>query len=359
MTKKHIWFVVLSSIIIGGISGWLIMRFVMPELNTVGILRRYNLNPVSAPLVINTREEIRVNEGSDSVAAIKNVKPWMVSILAGSDLNNVRVLGSGLVLTSDGLIATTKGALGQSPVYYVSFTDGRVMAASEQAADPSSDLVLIKVEANNLATAVLGIPKDLQLGQRIIVLSSSLGQYQATDTVSYLSSELRNVRTDQIFSTERMNLTFGVDEITSAQEGSLAVSLDAQVQGLFSKNGVITAETIRSALNSYFANKKIVRNNIGLYYQNISKASSNLFNIPEGVIIKRPNPGTAAVVPLSPAQTAGLKEGDYITKVDNQQINFDNSFEELLQRKTPGASVPLTVLRNGQTLELNLLIGSR
>ena len=193
MNRKSVLFVILASIILGGLSGWFFVRLVAPKLNTVSFFRNINFLPSSSPLVINTREEIRVIEGSDSVAAIQRAKPWLVGILAGKDFSTTKVSSSGIFVTSDGVIATTKTALSELyPIdanlpqqkFTVVVSDGRALPATFRALDPASDLVLLKAEGGNFATASFGQPRELKLGQRIIVLSASLGQYLAKDAIS-------------------------------------------------------------------------------------------------------------------------------------------------------------------------------
>jgi S1-C subfamily serine protease len=359
MTKKLVTFVILSSLIIGGIGGWLMMRFALPQLNTISILRKYNLVPKTGPLTIHTREEIRVNEGSDSIAAIQMVRPWVVGIVSGADQSRAEMLGAGLIITSDGLIATVQNALSGTEPYKITLSDGTVLDATLVATDPASDLVFLKANGSNLATASLGFPKDLQLGQRIVILSPSLGQYQGSDSISFLSSEVRNIDPSKILSSDKLNRTFGVSSVFDALEGAATFSLDANVQGLFSKNGIITSDAIKSALSSYFTSGKIQRSSLGLYYQVIPKSVSNIYKIPEGVIIKRSDSKVPAVVSGSPADKTGIQEGDVVTKVNDVQITFDNAFEELLGNFGPGQTIRLSIVRNNQNIVLNTTLAAQ
>lgn len=360
MKRNIVIWVVALSLIFGALGGWVFNRYIIPKLNTIDWLVRNNLAPSPGPLVINTRQEIRVNEGSDSIATIQTAKPWLVGIFSGSDQYSAKVAATGLILTSDGLIATTRQAVPTDLAnLQVALQDGNVLPAQVVARDTASDLVLIKISAANLPAAALGFPKDLQLGQRIIVLSASLGQYQATNVVSFLASEMRNIRYDQVYSSERISRTFIVDGLANVTEGSVAISLDGNAQGIHSDSGILGVDIIRGALNSYFARGTVTRNYIGVYYQNISRAASNQFQIPEGVIFRRPDARTPAVIAQSPAQLAGLLEGDIVSKVDDTQINFDNTFEELIGKKQPGENIKLTVRRGADTKEITVTIGSK
>jgi prepilin-type processing-associated H-X9-DG protein len=346
MSKKQVLFIILCSLIIGGFGGWLFNRFLIPKINTIPFLVKYNLAPQTSPLVINKREEIRVNEGSDSIAAIQKVKPWLVGIVNGTDVNNAEIKAGGVVLTSDGLIAVPKSALQNLKAVNVVFVDGSVLPATIKTSDTASDLAFIKVERNNLATASLGYSKDMQLGQRIIVLSPTLTEYEPLAHVSYLSSEAK-IRNEKLYSADQITQTFKVDDLTGVLNGSMALSLDGNVQGIYAGTNILTADTMRSALNSYFSTQKISRAQFGFSYAPISKVVANLYSLTSGAVVK------------SFTSKSALVEGDIITAVNDAEINVDNSLEDLLQRVKIGETVRLRVIRDAQTLNVDLVAGSK
>ena len=351
MSKKAIAFVILSSLILGAIGASIWQRYLVPELNTVPFLVRYNLAPRSAgPLVINTTQQIRVNEGSDTIAAVQTVEPWTAAILSAG-----QVIGGGLIVTSDGLIATTQEAELQ-PNLAVKLFDGTIFSgAAVVASDPSSSLVFVKINASGLATANFGSPQNLQLSQRMLALLPSGGDSQATDIVSYLSSTLNYINYSQTFSSEKNQRTFGVGAIQNIMPGATIFSSDGAVQGISSGSEIIAAGTIQSALNSYFNNRgKIVRNLIGINYEYISKINAQLNSQKQGVVLKR-SATAPAVVLGSPAQKSGLLEGDIIYAIDDTQIEANNNFEDLIQRHKPADIIKLSI-QSGKILKTTNLI---
>ncbi len=364
MTKKLIYFVIISSLIFGSIGSWLFIRFVIPRVNAIPLFSRYNLTPNSAPLIINRREEIHINEGSDTVAAVQTAQPWVVGIISGSDPSHAQVSAAGMVLSSDGIIALTKSAVPASGTVNLAFSDGRVLQAKVQAADPGSEIVLAAVQTSDLAVSNLGFSRDLLLGQRMIVLQPSLSASHPSAQVSYLSSDIKN-SAGALLSSDQSAQTFKIDGLAPNFEGAVALSTDGKIQGIFSKGQIITADTIRSAWESYAKSGTIKRNYFGFYYQTISKTLANQINLTsslklsEGILVHRPSSGASAVIAASPASIAGLQEGDLITRANGSAINLENSFEDLAARLNPGDDLNLQVSRNSQILNLKLVTGSR
>ena len=354
MNKKTIIFVLISSFVIGGIGGWVFVRYVTPKLGSSRLLMRYHLAPDNSPLVINTRQEIRYYDGSDTIAAIQTVKPWQVAIISGTGVTDAKVQAGGVVLTSDGLVATTKSAITDPNKVMVKFQDGTTQVGMLKATDPDSDLAFVKVAGKNLATAGLGYPKDLQLGDRIIVLQPSLGEYQAVSTDSDVSSEERNIIYGSVLSTEVAETTFGVTAMSSAIDGSIVFSTDSTIEGMITHGSIISADTIQSALNSYFNGGTIKRSIYGIHYEYIPAAVASAYGSQEGVVVKAPDPKTPALTVAGPGASAGLLPGDIITKVAGTQINFDNSFEDLLDKNTNNQPITFTVERGTTQLQITI-----
>jgi S1-C subfamily serine protease len=367
MNKKTLAVIILCSLVFGALGSWVFNRYLLPKLSTVPFLIKYNLAPAQGPLVINTRQEVHVNDGTDLVAAVQNVKPWTVAILALPSAGNVQVLGSGLLLTSDGLIATTKSAVAGQSKIWVKTIDGSVAQATIQSQDSESDLVFIQAPLKNQPTASFDDPNNLELGDSLVIVSQSTGQNQAESQVSYVSSETRNTPSNIVLSSDQISRTFGISSsslssspVTQIAEGAAIAASDGNVEGIYSKTGIIVAGTIQSALSSYFNNnKQIVRPSIGLYYEYISPDIAEITSSHEGAKVVPPNPKTAAVVSGSPAQQAGLQEGDIIYQVDGTAVTDSNSFESLLSSHNPNDVLTLNIWRGGKSIVVTVIVKAK
>lgn len=367
MNKKTLAVIILCSLVFGALGSWVFNRYLLPKLSSVPFLIKYNLAPAQGPLVINTRQEVHVNDGTDLVAAVQNVKPWTVAILAMPSAGNVQVLGSGLLLTSDGLIATTKSAIAGQSKIWVKTIDGNVAQATIQSQDSESDLVLIQAPLKNQPTASFDDPNNLELSDSLVIVSQATGQGQAESQVSYVTSETRNTPSNIILSSDQISRTFGVisssvgnSSATQIAEGAAIAASDGNVEGIYSKNGIIVAGTIQSALSSYFNNnKQIVRPAIGLYYEYVSPDIAAITASHEGAKVARPDVKTAAVVASSPAQQAGIQEGDIIYQVNGTSVTYNNSFESLIDSHNPNDVLTLNIWRAAKSIVVTVIVKAR
>ncbi len=365
MNKKSITFIILSSLILGAIGSLLLTRIIIPKLATIPFLVRHNIAPAPGPLVINTTQEVRVDDGSDTIAAIQRVTPWTVSILAKDSSGTIQQVGSGILLTSDGLIATTKTVVANQSQLWAKAIDGTTAAATIVANDPSSDLVFIQAALKNQPSAVFGHTETLQLGARAVVVSASSGQNQVASRVTYIASTPLNIPANTVFFSDQMSSTFGINSLMNpiaavpnqTAEGATVAASDGTVLGLYSNTGIIIAGTIQSALNSYFNNnKQIVRGALGIHYELITAEISAITGIHQGVKVTRPDPKTLAVMAGSPAQQSGIQEGDLIYKVNGTTIDATHSFESLISAQSPNSVVTLELIRNGVDSVVTIIV---
>jgi serine protease Do len=365
MNKKTIAFIILCSLILGAVGSQVYDRIILPELATVPFLVRHDIAPAPGPLVINTTQQIHVDDGSDMIAAIQRITPWTVAILDKDATGTVQAIGNGTLLTSDGLIVTTKAAIGTQTQLWAKTIDGTTVAATIVASDPSSNIVFIQAAFKNQPSAAFGNAEALQLGQPAVIVSQSNGQQQAEGRVIYIASDAQDIPANTVFFSDELSETFGISSLVNpiaavpnqSFEGATIAGSDGTVIGIYSKAGVIPASIIQSALSSYFNNNKhIVRSAIGIHYEYITPEVSAITGVHQGVRIAKPDPKTAAVVVGSPAQQAGIQEGDVIIKVNGTQIDYQHSFESMVSSQAPNSVLSLELLRNGADMVVTIVL---
>jgi serine protease Do len=132
-------------------------------------------------------------------------------------------------------------------------------------------------------------------------------------------------------------------------------------------NGIgfaIPIDIARPIMEQALAGKELSRPYMGVVYQAIDRqyADTHGLSVQEGAIIQRAANGNStspAVVPGSPADQAGIREGDIITKVNDQAIDTDHPLDATLSMYAPGDTVTVSLLRDGQTVKVQVKLGTR
>jgi serine protease Do len=227
---------------------------------------------------------------------------------------------------------------------------------------------LIKIEARGLPVADLGDSDKIQVGQWVIAVGNALGELQNSVTVGVISAlERKATPTDASGKVENLDGLFQTDTaINPGNSGGPLVNLKGQVIGIntaIAGNAqnigfAIQVNELKKALDSYRENGKIVRPYIGVRYQALTKAvaSSLKLTVEKGALIIGSSTAPA-IAAGSPAEKAGLKENDVITRVDNQEITETNTLGRITRKYNPGDKVTLSVLRDGKTISVELTLG--
>jgi serine protease Do len=331
---------------------------------------------------IPVSENIRLEESSAIIDAAKKVSPAVVSISVSQkvadfygQVSSQEVAGgTGFILTSDGLIVTNKHVVAQQGSYKVILNDGRIFDATVKALDPLNDLAIVKIEAKDLPTVEIGNSDALQIGQYVIAVGNALGQFKNSVTLGVVSAKERSIQagTDGASgASESLSGLLQTDaSINPGNSGGPLVNLSGQVVGIntaiASTTGgsigigfAIPITSVKSVIDSVRKTGSIVRPFIGVRYVPIDKTLQQINNLPVdyGALVSQgQNPGDGAVLPGSPADKAGIVEGDIILEINGERITTGSSLSKLLQKYQPGDQVSLKILRKTQEKTLNVTL---
>ncbi len=262
--------------------------------------------------------------------------------------------GSGFVFTPDGLILTNSHVVHDARRIDVKLPDGRRMSASAIGDDPASDLAVIRVDEPGLTAARLGDSQQLRVGQVVIAIGAPYG-FQSTVTAGVVSALGRSLRSysgrliDDVVQTDA-SLNPGnsggplVDSAGRVVGVNTATILPAQ--GICFAIGINTAKFVASRL---LRDGRIRRSYIGVSAQTVPvhRRVVRFYDLPKetGVIVLSTESG-------SPAQRAGLREGDVIVALEGQPVAGVDDLHRLLTDVRVGVSCSLLVLRHTEKLEL-------
>jgi S1-C subfamily serine protease len=297
--------------------------------------------------------------------AVERVSPSVVNIEVHSATGRTRSGeprerrggGSGFVFTPDGLILTNSHVVHDASRIEVAFAEGQRAPARLIGDDPASDLAVIRVDEPGLTAAALGDSQQLRVGQVVIAIGAPYG-FQSTVTAGVVSALGRSLRSysgrliDDVIQTDA-SLNPGnsggplVDSSGCVVGVNTATILPAQ--GLCFAIGINTAKFVASRL---LRDGRIRRSFIGVSVQTVPvhRRVVRFYDLPKGtgVIV-------LSVESDSPAQRAGLRDGDVILSLEGQPVAGVDDLHRLLTEVRVGMSCSLQVLRHTEKLELKIV----
>jgi serine protease Do len=274
------------------------------------------------------------------------------------------VSGSGFFVSDQGYIITNNHVVEGTNAVTVVLSNGSQEKAAIVGTDQFNDIAVLKVDGRVPAVVTLGNSDALNPGETAIAIGSPLGDFKNTVTVGVVSATGRSIDTGNGYQMEGLLQTDAA--INPGNSGGPLVDLAGHVIGVNtlivrnSGNGSVaeglgfaipidTAQAVATQIiqKGYFAHPYI-----GITYQPIAPDIANAYNLPVqwGAYV-------STVASGSPASQAGLQEGDIITKVGDLAIDQNHSYLNTLYTYKPGDQVTLTVVRNGQTAQLQITLG--
>ncbi len=279
--------------------------------------------------------------------------------------------GSGFIISSDGLILTNRHVVADEDAEYVVVAnDGKESIAKVLALDPLNDLAIIKIEGKDLTPLVLGNSDEVQIGQTSIAIGNTLGEYKNTITKGVISGVNRVVEaSDTSGSTEVIQEAIQTDTaINPGNSGGPLLNLAGQVIGIntaVNRAGqsigfAIPINTAKRSVESVKKYGRIIRPWLGIRYVMVDEElqKKNNLSVAYGALIQ----GNQArkelgVIAGSPAEKAGLVEGDIILEINNQKIDEGHALANEISKYDPNTSVGIKVLSHGETKNITVILG--
>ena len=278
-----------------------------------------------------------------------------------------RASGSGVVISEDGFIVTNNHVIDGADEINITLSNKRSYKATLVGADPSSDIAVLKVDAKTLPYLVYGNSDDVKLGQWVLAVGYPL-TLDVTVTAGIISAKARSIGINRRQSNSPIESFLQTDAaVNPGNSGGALINTDGQLIGI---NSAIASPTGSYAGYSYAIPvnivKKIVndlvkfgtvqRAFLGIEYnaEAISEEQKKEYGIreTEGVlVINVPIGGSAA--------SAGIKKGDFVTKVNGVRVTTGPEMVEQVTRFKPGDKITLTYLRDGKEATSNLTLKNR
>ncbi|BCV23101.1 S1C family serine protease [Moorella sp. Hama-1] len=293
---------------------------------------------------------------SPVVAIARQVGPSVVGVQAmtGTSFTGDGVVkqGSGVIFdTANGYIVTNNHVIAGAGRITVSLDRSQTYPATLVGADERSDLAVLRVQVPNLPQARLGDSSALQVGETVVAIGNPLGrEFARSVTVGVVSALNREVTVTGPGGVEITLRVLQTDApINPGNSGGALVNLRGEIIGINSvkiaASGVegmgfaIPINDVRPIIDQIITRGHVTHPFLGVYnLQEITPEMAQWYNIPVGVYI-------GGVFKDGPAAKAGLREGDIITAVDNQKVSTYDEIQRLINKKSPGDQVVLTIVR--------------
>lgn len=269
-------------------------------------------------------------------------------------------IGTGFIISSDGLIVTNKHVVADTLAKYkVVIEKDEVVEVANIYRDPVNDLAILKVEKTGLVPVEMGDSDQLKVGQTVIAIGTALGEFRSTVTKGVISGLGRGITAGGVgVAAEKLEDVIQVDAaINSGNSGGPLFDSSGQVIGVnvaTSQNGqsigfALPINLVKLSVENFRKTGEFDRPYLGIGYKMISKEIASTNKVPVGAYVQ-------TVIKDSPAEKSGIKMGDIITEIDGKKIDEgkDTSVVGAVNQKKIGDTLKIKYFRDKTETEVEV-----
>ena len=321
-----------------------------------------------------TLDVVNLSEFSNtSINVAQKVLPSIVGITVNYNVNSVfgnstaKATGSGIIISEDGYIVTNNHVISsESNASYYAITeatgitvnlynDSTEYTATIVGTDSYTDLAVIKIDATGLTPATLGNSDNVQVGEFAMAVGNPLGM-QSSVTSGIVSAVNREVTTEDGTTYTAIQTDAAIN---SGNSGGALVNANGEVIGIntlkLSGDGIegmgfaIPINSTTKVISELIEYKEVRRPYIGITGSAVSEEISTRYNVPQGVYVESVEAG-------GPAEAAGLKVGDIITKIQGTDVSTVQELNNIKNTYSIGNEVTLTVYSNNEYKDVKITL---
>lgn len=357
--------------IIGGIASVTVDRYIFPKLGMTKFFSQFRVfreinekvNVIERTEKIIVKEENSINEIASQAATA------VVNIVSVSEAGKQSKNGTGVIVTSDGMVVTYRDTIIEEKAKYkILIFNGNSFDADLLSIDNFSNLAFFKITSSNLPVISFADSNDSRPGKKLIAIGNSFGEYQNRFASGLLSNVNRtfNLSGNIMSSSEKLEGVFETDfNSQEAYVGGPMIDYSGELVGIIGSVAIdnkeryfqIPANVVRRSMELAIEKNLGNRPMLGVYYLPVTKiyAAANNVNRDRGAIIYSPSGRQGlAIISGSPAEKAGLRVNDIIIALNAQEINLDNPLSNVLGEYKKGDEIELLVDRKGEEIKINV-----
>lgn len=269
--------------------------------------------------------------------------------------NQVHSSGSGVIVSDDGYVVTNHHVIDEASNVEVIMNNNQRFYAKVMGTDPSTDLALLKIKANNLPFVKYGDSDALNPGEWVLAIGNPF-DLNSTVTAGIVSAKARNIGILR----DRNNLTVEAFIQTDAavnpgNSGGALVNVRGELIGINSAiatssgsyqgySFAIPVSLVRKVIDDLLEFGQVQRGLLGIQITDVNAeiADQLALKVNQGVLVNRVNEGSAA-------EFSGMEAGDVITGINKHNISSVSELQEWVARNRPGAEIDVEFLREGET----------
>jgi serine protease Do len=269
----------------------------------------------------------------------------------------MRGMGSGFIVSPDGLILTNAHVVANASEVTVKLSDRREFKAKVIGTDPQTDVAALRIEATNLPTVTLGSAQNVRVGEWVVAIGSPFG-FENTVTSGIVSATSRALPDGSAVPFIQTDVA-----LNPGNSGGPLFNMKGEVIGInsqiYSRSGgyqglsfAIPIDTALFVKDQLVAHGKVTRGRLGVTVQELNQSLANSFGLKSarGALVASVQDGT-------PAAQAGLQPGDVVLKLDGEEIAGSLDLSSRVARIKPGTTAKLEVWRDGKPREIAVRVG--
>jgi serine protease Do len=327
-----------------------------------GLVEQYGPAVVNISVVQGTKTSAHMPRGqmpdSEDLPPFLRNLPFQFQFPEPQERGPTRGVGSGFIVSADGVILTNAHVVDGADEVSVKLTDKREFVAKVLGVDKTTDIAVLKIAAGDLPYVRIGDPKTTKVGEWVVAIGQPFG-FENTVTAGIVSAKSRSLPGDSYVPFIQTDAA-----VNPGNSGGPLFNLKGEVIGvnsqIFSRSGgfqglafAVPIDVAMQVKDEIQHDGKVSHGRLGIAIQEVNQALAQNFGMksPSGALV-------ASVEKGSPGEKAGLEPGDVILKLDGKEISRSSDLPPMVSSLKPGSKVTLEVWRNGATKELTANVGA-